>query len=70
MTLLNSLGGVWHFQRITLECLCSLSIFGRSAFREGDTWHCLNHKLTDVRIVTVAPATLREREELTRDGND
>jgi len=68
MTLLNSLPGIWHFQRITLACLCRLATFGRSPFKRGDMWHCEEHRKANVEIVAVAPATPEEREEMTRDG--
>jgi hypothetical protein len=66
MTLDVHLSGIWHFQRIALACLCRLVTMGRVPFKRGDTWHCDEHKRADIEIIAVSPATLAEREELTR----
>lgn len=65
MTLDIHLSGVWHFQRVTLECLCRLVTMGRTPFKRGDRWHCVEHQKVDVEIVAVSPATPAEREEMT-----
>jgi hypothetical protein len=68
MTLDARLSGIWHFQRVTLECLCHIATFQRNELKRNDYIGCPIHHLANVRIVAASPATLAEREELTRDN--
>lgn len=65
---LSGLSGSWCFQRVVLECCCTTRLLGRpeSQLKRGDMWHCLNHNLPNVRVVDVLPATVTDREQLTR----
>lgn len=62
------LSGLQCFQRVVLECCCVTRLFGSAdkQLRRGDMWHCLNHNLPNVRVVDVLPATVADREQLTR----
>lgn len=65
------LSGLLCFQRVVLECCCTTRLFGRpeSQLKRGDMWHCLRHDLANVRVVDVLPATVADREQLTRIEN-
>lgn len=65
---LPGLSGSWCFQRIVLECCCVTRLFGRpeQQLKRGDMWHCFNHKRASVRVIDVLPATVADREQLTR----
>lgn len=73
--MISGLSGTWHFQRVVLKCGCIAKIFGRYETRleRGDYWHCFNgHKGhheghgADVLVIDVLPATMADREQLTR----
>lgn len=60
--------GLWCFQHVILECCCVTRLFGSAAqqLRRGDYWHCLHHNLPNVLVVDILPATVADREALTR----
>lgn len=68
--MIDGLSGLWCFQRVVLECCCVTRLFGRkkTQLKPGDYWHCLRHDLANVRVIDVLPATVADREQLTRLG--
>lgn len=65
---MNALPAGFSIQRVTLGCYCTVAVMGSAAMplRVGDTWHCLAHRLVDVRVIAVGPGTLKDKDGLTR----
>lgn len=51
----------WTAQRITLTRRCSFPIAGSVPFKRGDTWHCLEHGKSDVKVIAIKDAAQDER---------